>query len=104
MGVVPRTAITFKTDLTCGNECFKHTDLQTSIMELNRQYEGFNQTMNIFRVKELEYNQTDVIVRYFYEETGPVVYDCKEASHEYVIGEGNLTLCSKSLSDHNHKS
>ena len=96
MGKIPRIVITFETNLTCGDDrCFKHTDLQTSIMEINRQYDLINTTKNIFEKNEHKYNQTDVIVRYFYGEEGPVVYACKEASHEYVIEDSNLTLCSK---------
>ena len=51
--------------------------------------------MNIFRVKKVKYNNTDVIIRYFFGESGPVIYACKEASREYVIEGKNLTLCSK---------
>ena len=93
MGDVPRIAITFKTNLTCGDECFKHTDNQTSIMEINRQYEIFNKSIT---VKEFEYNKTDVIIRYFYGEKSPVVYDCKDTSLVRVIQDRSLTLCSKS--------
>ena len=97
MGNKPRIAITFKTNLTCGDDrCFKHTDNQNSIREINRQYDLINETMNIFERNEYKYNQTDVIIRFFHGEEGPVVYACKEASHEDVIEDRNLILCSKS--------
>ena len=97
MGRVPRIAITFKINLTCGDDrCFKHTDNQTSLMEINRQYNLITKTINIFEKNEYKYNQTDVIIRFFHGEKGPVVYACKEASHEDVIEDRNLRLCSKS--------
>ena len=59
-------------------------------------YESFNKTMNMFKKMELKYNQTDLIVRYFFGEPGPVVYSCEESSHVDAIEYRNLTLCSKS--------
>ena len=97
VGKVPRIAITFKSNLTCGDDqCFKHTDLQTSIREIIHRYDLIKETMNIFQRNEYKYNQTDVIIRYFSEEKGPVVYACKEATHEDVIEDRDLKLCSKS--------
>ena len=93
VGVKPRTAITFETNLICGNKCFEHTDGQTSIMEINRQYAIINETMNIYKVGILEYNQTSVLI---YQEEGPVVYTCKKRSYVLVFQKRNLTLCSKS--------
>ena len=95
MGVKHRTAITFKTNLICGNGCFEHTDGQNSTMEINRQYAIINETMNINKVEILEYNQTSVVIRYLYQEEGPVVYTCKKDSYVQVFQKRNLTLCSK---------
>ena len=96
MGVKYRTAITFKTNLICGDECFEHTDDETSIMEIDQQYDVINKTMNINKVEIFEYNQTSVVVRYFYQKEGPVVYACKKDSYVQVFQNRNLTLCSKS--------
>ena len=96
MGVVPRTTITFETNLICGDGCFKHTGGQTSIMEIDRQYDVINETMNINVLEIMEYNQTSIIIRYFYQEEGPVVYACKRDSYVQVFQKRNLTLCSKS--------
>ena len=64
-------------------------------MEIIHRYDLINETMNIFEMNEYKYNQTDVIIRFFHGEKGPVVYACKKASHQYVIEDRNLTLCSK---------
>ena len=65
-------------------------------MELIHRHDLIKETMNILRVKEFEYNQTSVIIYYFFGEKGPVVYACKEATHEDVIEDRGLKLCSKS--------
>ena len=96
MGVKHRTNITFKTNLICGDGCFEHTDNQTSIVEIDHQYNVINATMNINKKEILEYNQTSVVVRYFYQEEGLVVYACKKDSYVQVFQNRNLTLCSKS--------
>ena len=96
VGSIPRTAITFETNLICGDGCFKHTDYNTSIMEINRQYSIINTAVDMVKVEILEYNQTSVVVRYFYQEEGPVVYACKKDSYVQVFQKRNLTLCSKS--------
>ena len=96
MGVVPRRAITFKTNLTCGDRCFKHTDNQTSITEAARQADIITEIMSRNkRIIILKYKQTSasVVIRYFYKEEGPVVSFCEEPSHEHSI---KTTLCSKS--------
>ena len=93
MGKKHRTAITFKTNLTCGDRCFKHTDDQTSIMEINRQYDVIN---NIYTREILEYNQTYTVILYFFGEEGPVVYACRDTSYVHVTQDRNLTLCGKS--------
>ena len=94
MGVKHRTVITFKTNLTCGERCFKHTDDQISIMEIDHQYDVINETMNINVVEIYDYNQTAVVIRYFYRE-GPVVYACRDTSYVHVTQDRNLTLCGK---------
>ena len=96
MGEKHRTAITFKTDLICGDRCFKYIDDQTSIMEIDGQYDVINATMNINKREILEYNQTSVVIRYFYQEEGPVVYTCRDTSYVHVIQDRNLILCGKS--------
>ena len=95
MGEKPRTAITFKTNLICGERCFEHTDDNTSIMEIDRQYDVINRTMNINVVEFLDYNQTSVVIRYFYQEEGPIVYSCRNTSYVHVTQDRNLTLCGK---------
>ena len=96
MGAKHRTAITFKTNLICGDRCFKHSDDQTSIMEIDHQYDVINATMNINVVEILDYNQTSVVIRYFYQEEGPVVYACRDTSYVHVTQDRNTTLCGKS--------
>ena len=96
VGEKQRTEITFETNLICGDGCFEHTDDETSIMEIDRQYDVINETMNINKREILEYNQTSVVIRYFYQEEGPVIYACKKDSYVHVFQKRNLTLCSKS--------
>ena len=74
VGAVPRTAVTFTTNLTCGDRCFKHTDNLTSIMEINRQDDLINEALKTTEKTELKYNKTDVIIRYFSGDKGPVIY------------------------------
>ena len=53
-------------------------------MEVDCQDVLINEVMKITKKTELEYNQTDVIICYFYGENSPVVYDCKDTSFVHV--------------------
>ena len=59
-------------------------------MELTRRYYLTNQTMNDFKIIEHEYNQTDVIIRYFNQEKeNSIFFTCngiEEAKH-YLCGK-----------------
>ena len=68
------------------------------MLEIKRQEKAIKE-ISIFKLKKHKYNKTiDVNIRYFSGEKKPLFYTCdqEETSFVQVIGDKNLTLCSKS--------
>ena len=86
---MPRKAITFKSNLTCGGRCINHINNQTTEMEHSRQYNSIHEAMNIFTRTEHKYNQTDVIIRFFRGEKKSIFFACNgiEAAEGILCGK-----------------